>query len=257
MSWRSKRQLLYIGLLILIGLGVMAMIIVPKITVEPTCYDGKRNGDEQGVDCGGACALYCEGQYNPVVINWARYFPLGNGLYNVVVYGENRNLDAFTLGLNYEINIYDGSNILLKSITGTTHIMPNGEFAILHSNVDLSGKTPKRVVFSELGQTKWYKMDIDRSAIPLVRDRNAQVNDWNGIPSAEATLINESYVDSVPMDVIILLFDKDGNAIQASKTFVDSIASQTSKKIYFSWRNPLSAQPTVIKVLELPNYYQN
>jgi hypothetical protein len=54
MDWRSIKQVIYGG----IYLGILALIIYIiffVILIPPSCYDGKRNQGEEGIDCGGPC----------------------------------------------------------------------------------------------------------------------------------------------------------------------------------------------------------
>ena len=59
MSWASNRRLAYISVVLF---GVLAVVLFVGLVVfyeAPTCFDGKRNGTEEGVDCGGSCDLIC------------------------------------------------------------------------------------------------------------------------------------------------------------------------------------------------------
>ena len=65
------------GCLGIVG-GVVAIIAgyfvyTVLFKVDPTCFDGKKNQDERGIDCGGVCALVCLADAKTVVPIWSRY----------------------------------------------------------------------------------------------------------------------------------------------------------------------------------------
>ncbi|MDP6250283.1 MAG: hypothetical protein QGH26_05690, partial [Candidatus Pacebacteria bacterium] len=59
MSWSSKNRSIYLGGLILILVIVFALPVYNIFNKEPTCFDGKQNSNERGVDCGGGCEKIC------------------------------------------------------------------------------------------------------------------------------------------------------------------------------------------------------
>ena len=68
MTWSGRRQLKIVGLLFLVSAIIAFSIIWPKINKPPTCFDGKKNGVETGIDCGGGCKLQCREQIEEVAI---------------------------------------------------------------------------------------------------------------------------------------------------------------------------------------------
>jgi hypothetical protein len=68
LSWGARRQLMIIGTFVAIIVVIALAIIIPKLNTKPTCSDGKQNGTEQGVDCGGACSKLCAFQTTDVVV---------------------------------------------------------------------------------------------------------------------------------------------------------------------------------------------
>ncbi|MCS7183916.1 MAG: hypothetical protein NZ866_01035 [Patescibacteria group bacterium] len=58
MSWRLKKQLIY-GLIFIFIFSFLIIGLFILIKPPPSCFDGKQNGNEEGIDCGGPC-LPCE-----------------------------------------------------------------------------------------------------------------------------------------------------------------------------------------------------
>jgi hypothetical protein len=106
MSWASRRQFQYIGGLVAF-LAIIALIIAwPTITRKPTCTDGKQNGGENGVDCGGSCQKICNADVSEPIVLWSRAFPVTGNIYNLVSFVENRNKEAAVMQVSYEFRIY-------------------------------------------------------------------------------------------------------------------------------------------------------
>jgi hypothetical protein len=83
-SWASRRRRLYFEG----ALGTFTLIVVAIwfLNLErPTCFDGRNNQDELGVDCGGSCAIFCPAQVLGPVVRWSRMFEVTTGLYNTKV----------------------------------------------------------------------------------------------------------------------------------------------------------------------------
>jgi len=90
-TWALKRQIfIVIGLIIIIFIFGF-LIIYPSFNKAPTCFDGKQNGNETGINCGGSCARACLSQVENVSVLWARAFQVIPGRYNAVAYIVNHN----------------------------------------------------------------------------------------------------------------------------------------------------------------------
>ena len=76
MTWALKRQIFYVGVLVLFFSIAGFLIIYPKLSKSPTCFDGRQNGEELGVDCGGACAKACVAQVDNISVLWSRAFKI-------------------------------------------------------------------------------------------------------------------------------------------------------------------------------------
>lgn len=93
-QWVAKRKLFY-GIFSIVALvlviGVPLFFVLYK---TPTCFDGKQNQNEKGIDCGGVCTRLCSSDIaNPIVL-WQRSFVVTDGVYNAVAYVQNPNVLA-------------------------------------------------------------------------------------------------------------------------------------------------------------------
>src|ERR1035437_1227089 len=101
MTWAFKRQAFYVVVLILFVAVSGFLIIYPSFNKAPSCTDGKHDGNETGIDCGGSCAIACMAQVDQVSVLWARAFKVVAGRYNVVAYLVNHNKNTAVKKINY------------------------------------------------------------------------------------------------------------------------------------------------------------
>ena len=66
MTWGLKRQIFYVIVLLLFVTVFAFIILYPTFNKAPSCIDGKQNGNETGIDCGGSCANACLSQVSPL-----------------------------------------------------------------------------------------------------------------------------------------------------------------------------------------------
>lgn len=252
MSWASRRRLKYFfGFIIIVGLIVFAFLY-PILFKKPTCFDGKLNGTETGIDCGGTCSLMCkEDVFLPSVI-WSRAFPVIDNNYNLVAYIENRNKNSAVALASYEFRIYDANNKLLGRREGQTFIPPNQQFAVFEPRFSSGQSEIKAVTFEFLPPLVWVKKPPVLQTMPI-KIKNIFFDDNKDTPSLSAVISNESIYDLPAFDVIAILYDAEHNAINTSKTHKDGLLNNESLPVVFTWPEAFSTLPVTEDVLVLIN----
>lgn len=252
MSWASRRQFKYFSIVMLFVAFVIFLFLIPIIFKKPTCTDGKQNGAELGVDCGGSCALMCENEVSDPVILWSRAFPVTGSTYNLVAYIENRNKNSAIFTTPYEFRVYDTNNKLLGRREGKTFVPPNQQFAIFESRFDAGQSQIKSVSFEFISPFVWIKKEPTLQALPISVS-NIILDNNKDTPILSAVVHNDSIYDLPEFDVIAILYDSDNNAINASKTHKDKLLSGRSLPVMFTWPEALTALPITKDVMVLIN----
>ncbi|MDE2030826.1 MAG: hypothetical protein KGI58_01015 [Patescibacteria group bacterium] len=252
MSWASHRQTQYLsGLLIFIGL-VVFIIAWPSISRKPTCSDGKQNGTETGIDCGGSCQRICNADASEPIVLWQRAFPVTGSDYNLVALVENRNKQAAVAQASYEFRIYNSSNILIGRRLGTTFIPPDQQFAIFEPRFDSGASDIKSVTFDFTSPFIWLKKNPTFQTLPVTIDNVLMGSDKSN-PSITARINNNSIYDLPAFNVVTILYDADHNAINASETHKDGLASNASSSLIFTWPQPFSDNPVTKDMIIMLN----
>ncbi|MEA2715228.1 MAG: hypothetical protein QOG91_256 [Candidatus Parcubacteria bacterium] len=247
-SWSRRRKLAYalIALIIIVG-----AIIVPGFLLiyrPPTCSDGIKNGDEQGIDCGGSCERLCQNVFLSPIVNWVRYEEIYPGVYNLAAYIENPNPDVEAVNVPYHMVVYGPRALELANKTGTVTIPPHRPTLAFVGAVNLGKVAPVTSPFFEFtAAPEWHKR-ADPLAALSIGGQNYQEDETGS--SMTVTLKNSSVQAIYRVAVYVILYDKDKNVIGFSKTIVDQIPPLGSAVAPFTW--PINRHGAVISQEVLP-----
>jgi len=251
MSWASKRRLLYIlGIIIFL----IIFVVVPLVYYfykAPTCSDGKQNQDEVGVDCGGVCTLLCPSQYVPLVVNWSQFSKVSDGVYNVLAYVENYNINAEANNLSYVFKLYDKQGVLLKERFGKTFVPPNKIMAVFEPELLTGNQVPARVEFSLTSDALWLKQESNQTGLGISQ---SVLSKTDSAPRLSALLSNKSVNQIKNIEAVAIIYNVEDNTIAFSRTIVDVLNSKDSVTINFNWPKPFidayARTEIILKVLK-------
>ncbi len=240
MTWGLKRQIFYIIVLILfIGLSGF-LIISPSLNKPPSCVDGKQNGDEIGVDCGGSCLNACISQTDTLSVLWARAFRVVSGRYNAVAYISNHNKNIAIRKINYRFRFADANNVFIGKREGSTFVPPGGNFAVFEPAIDIGNSVPVYVTFEFTETPVWLQVSQEKIDQVKVLVSNIQLENETTSPHLSATVKNSSLFTIPNIGVVAILYDASGNAISVSRTFLDQLAPLQNSDINFTWPEPIT-----------------
>lgn len=252
MTWAFKRQTFYVVVLVLFFSVFAFLMISPSLNKAPTCLDGKQNGNETGVDCGGSCANACLSQVDQISVLWARAFRVIPGRYNAVAYIVNHNKNTAVQKINYKFRFADENNVYIGKREGATFIPPSGNFAVFEPGIDIGNSIPVYVTFEFTQVPYWLQVSQEKINQLKVPISNIQLTDETTSPRLSATIKNNSLFTIPDINVIAILYDKSGNAISASRTYLNQLAPLENADINFTWPEPLPS--TVVAKEIIPMY---
>ncbi len=224
-------------------------IYINFVKKVPTCFDNTQNQNERGIDCGGVCALVCPMDTKTIVPVWSRVFPIVDDVYSVVTYIENQNVDAGVKKIGYEFRVYDDENILVGDpITGETFIGPNDKTAIYASPIKTGNRIAKNVFFRFTTDPVFISTD-KRYSVPQLSIKNTNLTEIATAPKLSAEIVNDTLFDYRNIEVVAILYDAEGNAVNASDTFIDNVPQQSAQKVFFTWPIPFDRPVTRIEII--------
>ncbi len=236
-SWSAKRRFYYGGVFILL-VGIVASSIFWKVFYKaPTCFDGYKNGDEKGVDCGGSCTNICTSEaLNPVVL-WSKVFNVSGDVYTAVAYVENPNLTTKNLGAKYKFSIYDQNNQLITTKEGETTIPRGKKFAIFETNILIKSSKPKSADLKFISFGTWQK---DNEPDPEVSTANTTLSSTSTVPRIMGTITNRGLSTIPELELSVFVLDGNENVVAASKSYVNDLAPKSTQDFVFTWPKPFN-----------------
>lgn len=262
-SWSTQRKIIYLSIVLSV---LFVFLVVPLVLVlkqNPTCFDGKKNGDEADVDCGGSCQLLCSTDRLLPIVQWSRIFSVSTGVYSAVAYVQNPNLNTEALA-KYRFKLYDSTGALVATRENTTFIPKNRAIAVFEPNiVTPEGVLPARVTFEFVGDLLWRKnsavsgsngttgsVGVTGSEISV--SQNILSNE-SVAPRVDVTIMNKTTNDLENIEVVAVVYNNLGNAIGSSRTFVDRLDHGQSKNVVFTWPTPfvtgVEASASVVEII--------
>ncbi len=241
-SWSSRRKFSY-GFTAL--LAVIVFIAVPAFLLfykAPTCFDAKQNGNESGVDCGGSCSRLCQSAFLPPRIEWGgvKFEKLAEGLYNVASYIVNPNINGAAKDVPYKISLYDKEGIITER-AGKISLHAHRDSLAFQTALNVGKRIPTKATFEFTSAPVWFKSHDTLEGIAVV---NKEYKEDGSNSSLEITLENKTLFPYDNIQVSVVLYDIEDNAIGFSETFIDTIPAKGGREVApYTW--PISRNDKV------------
>lgn len=249
-SWSSRRKFTY-GFTALFA--VIIFIAIPAFLLfykAPTCFDGKRNGNESGTDCGGSCSRLCQSYFLPPHIEWGgvKFEKLVDGLYNVASYIVNSNINGAAKDVPYKISLYDKEGIITER-SGKITLHAHRDALAFQTAVNVGKRIPTKANFEFTKTPVWFKSHDTLEGISVI---NKEYKEDESSSSLEVTLENKTLFPYNNIQVSVVLYDIEDNAIGFSETFIDTIPAKGGREIApYTW--PISRNGKVKTIVVLLN----
>lgn len=255
MTWAFRRQFIYLSVLILFFLGVGFLLAYPYINFAPSCFDGKRNGNESGIDCGGSCVRACLFEVDKLSVIWARSFRVTDGRHNAVAYVENQNINTAIYKIKYRFRFADKDNIYIGMREGETFVPPAGKFAIFEPAIGVGNSIPVYTTFEWSEVPIWVKVPKEKIEETKVLVTDIRLEDEDTMPRMSATLKNGSLLNIPEVSVVAILYDEEGNAVTVSRTYIESLAPEQVVPLSFTWPEPMPRPIFVKEIIPMYNIF--
>ena len=246
-SWSSRRKFTYgstVILALVLIVGLPAFLLLYK---APTCFDGKQNQGEEGIDCGGPCVKLCPSAFLPPEVIWTKSEPVAPGLYNVAAYVVNNNLDGAAYNVPYEMQLFDVEGVLITYKYGAMTIPPHRNTLAFQGSISTQKRIPAKSIIT-LGSPQWVSENDQLGNLVIADKKYSEDNDSS---SLQVTLQNNAVTPYNNLSVYVVLYDANGNAIDFSKTIIDSVPANGGTIVApFTW--PVSHNGQVVSIEVLP-----
>ena len=246
--WAIYRRLQY-------AFGLMAVSSVLSIGVyylffysAATCFDGMQNGHEIGLDCGGGCVRICAFTVTPPQIVWAESFKIIDGQYNAVAYIENKNAVAASPALAYTFKLIDDKGITIAERSGTTILPPNSVYPIFEGRIATqNGLEPAETIIEIEPIELWQPATIGRTQF---RTLDVELLSTDTRPRLNVSVENTELTEARNVEVVATIFNRAGEPVTASQTFIDVFGARSTQNVVFTWPNSIAK---TVRSCEVPS----
>lgn len=235
-KWAFWRRVQYGSGFGIFWLCIFVLVYYANFHQPPNCFDGRQNGAERGLDCGGGCASICAFDVQAPSVQWARSFQVTSGQFNAVAYIQNTNQFAAAPEVPYTMSLYDAQGLITQR-SGVTILPPDSAYPVFEARIDTQGRIPTQT-FLELGTVPlWVAAEGGANQFTV---QSRALTGADAQPRLEAQLYNNSLREAEEVEVIATIFDARGNALTSSRTFLDDFAGRTSRTAVFTWPEPIA-----------------
>lgn len=231
--WARKRKIIYTSVAIGAILLVASIQLFRVLYEPPSCFDGKQNQGENGIDCGGSCLRICEEDVSPLRILQEQIFEIRDGVYTAAAVVENPNSGAGIRELPYRFDIHNDGGEVIDTVEGATFALPNSRFPIFAGPFELS-RRGERAELSFPQELVWVETE-EGGAGEAIEVQDTTLLSSETAPKLRAVLRNTTIRDIEDINVIALVSNASGEAVAASRTVVDWIPSEQDRSIVFTW----------------------
>ncbi len=247
LSWSAKRKFIIIFILFILFGTPVGFYFYKKLQKPESCFDGKQNQDERGVECGGICRIACLANVTAEpAIQWSRAYYVAPGVYNLTAYIQNPNIDYISKPTKYIFRVYDEKNILITTRKGIVGIPTSKIFPIFEPTVSTGNGIPKIVTFEFVEPVTWIEYFGNKPELEVVEQKLTRIE---SSPKLDVKIVNKTLNTFKNVEVVAIIYDEDGNGILSSRTFVDSIGDKGEASVVFTWPEPISFKPSKIEVI--------
>lgn len=240
MSWTKERKSFVTFIVLLFCVVVAISLVLPVILKEPTCTDGKRNGTEAGIDCGGLCGQVCTNTIIPLEIEFQRSVEVDERTYDAVAYLVNKNNEAIPTYVSFKAILSDKNGSTIAEKEGRSIVLPGAATPLYIPNIVVEDRVPVRTRFELIETGPFYKYS-NKDFLKNVQVVDQVFDNTTNTPRLTLTIANTLFSTVKDIDVYALLYDEEGTLVAVGKTYIEAIAGQGKEKAYFSWRTPFSS----------------
>jgi hypothetical protein len=238
----------------LIFLSLNALLIAGVyfafIKAPETCSDGKRNQDEQGIDCGGVCQVACieEVVGKDLQVQEVTFVSGGSGSYDILGRFLNPNSAIGASEFRYTFELKDANGQVLSTRSGKNYALPQETKNIIELNMETGG-LPVRATLT-MSDVVWEKASgyREKPAVNIYQKRYGPTTSGFGFSRASGLLSNESSYDFRSIDVGVILRDASGRLLALNKTRQNNIKAGESRDFDLVWPLPF---PGVVEQVDM------
>jgi len=232
---RSRKRATIIAVpAIVIFLIILIIVLITR--PGPTCFDGKKNGEEEGIDCGGSC-IPCGIKYAAPLKtdpNQTQLLPISATESEVVVKIQNNN-DQYGAKFGYQINLINRLGDKVGQISGNSFISPQSTKYLVETKMNFKSSDISRLEVLFIN-TEWFKSDKTASDLFEIYDKKTRLLEAteSGYLEISGKLVNKTSHNFPSLNLFFVLYSKTGRLLHVAKTEISNIKANDTRPFAYS-----------------------
>jgi len=257
MSNRVLKQI-FIGLIISIILFLIGYGIYYLATPKPSCFDNKKNQQEEGIDCGGPCLKPClVVPYPQLLIKSKKAIAVGQLGYDLVIEIQNMNSNFGAKSFDYDIEITNTNNEI-KTIKGNSYILAGSAEIkyLIKRGIQINGEINSINV--KIKNIQW--IELENAVNPELSILNKKIEYLNTVgkyAKVSGIIQNKSNLGFDVVEVETILFDRNKNIVGVGSTNLYTFDSNQMRYFEVTWPTQFLTEPVEILIKPQTNVLLN
>lgn len=245
---RLFKQVVF-GIVFLLIMGVffygLFYLFFSPATYPSHCFDGVKNRDETGIDCGGSCQE-CEEQEEVLIrVSQKNLFPTENGV-GLVIEIQNIDTKQAIESFDYTLTIKDIAGNNIDRISGSSFIYAGEIKHLIFPSLSIS--------FSEVGSVDMNIDEVQYSYNESFKKPNIIIRSTQFSEDPlrlKGTIVNNETNSFSNISVYALLYNQSNILVGGSRTVIDELGSLESRDVQIVFSPDLSLQKEIAQGLTL------
>lgn len=199
--------------------------------------------------------MACTFEVDKISVLWSRTFEVIPGRYNIVAYFENHNRNKAIKKIKYRFRLSDKDNIYIGKRDGETFIPASGKFVIFEAGVGVGNSVPIYTTFEFTETPIWNNISENKLDQLKVLVSDIKLENQNTSPHLSATIKNNSLFTIPEVNVVAILYDETGNAVSASRTYLDVLTGEEVENVNFTWPKPIPGNIIAKEIIPMFNIF--
>jgi hypothetical protein len=245
---------IYIALFLLIIIGLYF-----ALKTRETCFDGLKNQNEKGVDCGGVCQKECDEikSQDLIIGKTGVVFSGVVGEYDFYAKISNPNSVFGNKNFVYEIIFKDLNGNILASKKEAGFILPGEEKYVIENNI-VSPSQPTSAEFRIIS-SDWVEFEgyYERPDVQIINKNYSEISNGTGFSDARGLLRNRSPYDFESIKIQIILKDSQGEVLALNSTEMKTIKAGEDRDFRVFWPSSFPGTVSSMEAQAIVNIFNS
>jgi len=229
---RIVKQILIIVVVILV-IGGLVWGVAWLTRTKPTCFDGLKNGEEEGVDCGGVCKVSCPTQKpdaKPLVVKSIQILQGGDKC-DVTATVNNPNGSLGAQHIPYSLKW----GTVQKQ--GEFFIYPSEERYLAEMNLPCQTVETAQLEINDPPEWKLFS-GFEKPNLEISNSKFEYLENSYEYAEVSGIITNHSPFDLKEIQIFAIVKDPTGSVIAINRTTVNSLNVSEKREFRIFWTHP-------------------